>query len=119
MLKEHRIKVGLGNPPEPFYTNDVESQNQVIKHQMNYKAEELPKFISTMREMMVDQRKDIEKALASIGEYRLKHDYQNLAIDAHKFFQMSEKQCERVVKAFFLSPLNECVVAEQVEETNM
>ena len=61
MLKEHRIKAGLGNTLEPFYTNDVESQNQVIKHQMNYKAEELPKFISTMREMMVDQRKDIEK----------------------------------------------------------
>ena len=32
---------------------------------------------------------------------------------------MSEKQCERVVKAFFSSPLNECIVAEQVEETNM
>ena len=37
MLKEHRIKAGLGNTLEPFYTNDVESQNQVIKHQMNYK----------------------------------------------------------------------------------
>jgi len=72
-----------------------------------------------MRETMVDQRKDIEKALASIGEYRLKRDYQNLAIDARKFFQMSEKQRERVVKTFFSSPLNECIVAEQVEETNM
>jgi len=24
---EHRIKAGLGNPPEPFYANDVASQN--------------------------------------------------------------------------------------------
>ena len=34
MLKEQRIKSGLG---DPYYTNDVESQNRVIKHQMNYK----------------------------------------------------------------------------------
>ena len=46
MLKQLRIKAGLGHPPEPFYTNDVESQNRVIKQQMNYKAQELPEFIS-------------------------------------------------------------------------
>ena len=33
MLKPKRICCGLGNPPAPFYTNDVESQNNVIKHQ--------------------------------------------------------------------------------------
>ena len=33
MLKQKRIVCGLGNPPELFYTNDVESQNSVIKHQ--------------------------------------------------------------------------------------
>jgi len=32
---------------------------------------------------------------------------------------MSEKQREQVVKAFFSSLLNECIVSEQVEETNM
>ena len=42
MLKEQRIKSGLG---DPYYTNDVESQNRVIKHQMNYKAQELPELI--------------------------------------------------------------------------
>ena len=42
MLKEQRIKSGLANL---FYTNDVESQNRVIKHQMNYKAQELPELI--------------------------------------------------------------------------
>ena len=46
MLKQLRIKAGLDHPPEPFYTNDVESQNRVIKQQMNYKAQELPEFIS-------------------------------------------------------------------------
>ena len=37
MLKENRVASSLGNPLEPFYTNDVESQNNVIKHQMSYK----------------------------------------------------------------------------------
>ena len=45
MLKDQRIKVGLGDPPQPFYTNDVESLNNVIKHQTQYKAQQLPEFI--------------------------------------------------------------------------
>ena len=31
MLKPVRVAAGLGNPPQPYYTNDVESHNNVIK----------------------------------------------------------------------------------------
>ena len=65
MLKEKRIASGLGDPPEPFYTNDVESQNNIIKHQISYRAQELPEFISTM---MINQRKEIKKTAAGIGD---------------------------------------------------
>ena len=101
MLKQQRVKAGLGNPPEPFYTNDVESQNRVIKHQMNYKAQELPEFISSMKEVVLTQRKEIEKAAANIGEYRLTSEYRNLATDSRKFFQMTEKQREKLTSALF------------------
>ena len=81
MIKEKRIASGLGDPPESFYTNDVESQNNVIKHQMSYKTQELPQFISLMKTMMINQRKAIEKAVADLGEYRLVEAYKHLAID--------------------------------------
>ena len=113
MFKEKRIASGLGDPPEPFYTNDVESQNNVIKHQMSYKTQELPQFISSMKTMMINQRKEIEKAVAGIGEYRLVELYKHLAIDTRKFFQMSDKQREKAVKAVFTTSL------EAVEESSL
>lgn len=78
MLKSRRIQAGLGNPPEPFYTNDVESQNNVIKHQSKYRSQELPQFINSMRDMIVCQRKEIERAVIGIGEYRLSSRFQHL-----------------------------------------
>ena len=110
MLKQHRVKAGLGNPPEPFYTNDVESQNRVIKHQMNYKAQKLPDFISSI---VISQRKEIEKAAANIGEYRLTSEYQNLATDARKFFQMSEKQREKLTNALFSTQLKGYAMSDE------
>ena len=50
MLKPKRICCGLGNPPAPFYTNDVESQNNVIKHQTQYKAKEFPEFVQLSKQ---------------------------------------------------------------------
>ena len=82
MLKEKRVAAGLGDPPEPFYTNDVESQKNVIKHQMSYRAQELPQFISSMKSMMINQRKETEKAVAGIGEYRLVEEYKRLSVDS-------------------------------------
>ena len=41
MLKEKREAAGLGSPPEPFYTNDVESKNRVLKDQTCYKLQQL------------------------------------------------------------------------------
>ena len=71
MLKSVRIKAGLGDPPQPFYTNEVERLNNVIKHQTKYTSQELPQFINSMREMVVCQRKEVERAVIGIGEYRL------------------------------------------------
>ena len=107
MLKKRRIAAGLGNPPDPFYTNDVESQNNVIKHQMNYRPQELPDFISSMKKMVDNQKKEIERAAAGIGEYRLVEDYKHLATETRKFVQMSEKQREKLIRAIFTVPLND------------
>ena len=38
MLRPVRESAGLGSPPEPYYTNAVESKNNVLKQQVQYKA---------------------------------------------------------------------------------
>ena len=117
MLKEKRIASGLGDPPEPFYTNDVESQNNVIKHQMSYRAQELPQFISSMKTMMINQRKEVEKAVAGIGEYRLIEPYKHLSVDTRRFFQMSDKQREKTIKVVFTTPLEAVEESSQQDHT--
>ena len=87
MLRPIRIAAGLGNPPEPYYTNDVESQNNVIKHQVSYKTQELPQFVSSMQAMMEAQRREVERASIGMGEYQLAEEYQYLKIEARKIFQ--------------------------------
>jgi len=110
MIKQLRVKAGLGNPPDPFYTNDVESQNRVIKHQNEYKVQELPQFIESMKTMMISQKKEIQKAIANLGEYRMASDYQHLGVESRKFFQMSENQRERAFNNFFSAGLVEDVI---------
>ena len=105
MLKEKRIASGLGDPPETFYTNDVESQNNVIKHQISYKTQGLPQFVSSMKTMMINQKKEVEKAVAGIREYRLVEAHRHLVVDTRKFFQMSDKQREKAVNAVFTTSL--------------
>lgn len=91
MLKSHRISAGLGHPPEPYYTNDVESLNKVIKQQMKYKAQELPQFIESMKDLIVGQKEEIEKAIIDFGEYRLVESHKHLCVSKQKFF--SNEHC--------------------------
>ena len=49
MLKGIREAAGLGSPLEPFYTNDVESKNRVLKHQTSYKPQQLSSFVESMK----------------------------------------------------------------------
>ena len=86
MLKEKIILAGLGCPPEPFYTNDVESKNRVLKHQTNYRKQELPQFVEHMRELIMKQRSEVEKAVAGRGEYNLTSAYRHLGVETKSFF---------------------------------
>ena len=105
MLKSRRVLCGLGNPPDSFYTNDVEAQNAVIKHQTQYKAQELPTFVETVKKMINRQKKEIEKAVAGLGEYQFSEEYKSFEVPARKFVQMTNKQKEKHLKSFLNAPL--------------
>ena len=38
MLQDIREKAGLGSPPTPYYTNEVESKNKLLKEEVQYKS---------------------------------------------------------------------------------
>lgn len=100
MLKDKREAAGLGSPPEPFYTNDCESKNRVLKHQTSYKAQQLPSFVDSMRQMYEDQKEEVERAVVGIGEYKLCPQYQALGISSKEWYKKNEKQRARILKRF-------------------
>lgn len=92
MTQDVRQLAGLGNPPEPFYTNEVESINRLIKRKVNYKATQWPDFCRQAKEIVEEQQNEVEKAVIGIGEYRLKPAYRHLEVPVHKWNTMTESQ---------------------------
>lgn len=106
MLKEKRQAAGLGSPPEPFYTNDVESKNRVLKEQTCYKPQQLPSFVQSMKSMFEDQKQEIDKAVVGLGEYQLCEEYQSYGVDTKEWFKKNQKQRERVLDRFAKAQLS-------------
>ena len=100
MTRETRIKAGLGNPPRPYYTNEVESKNNILKQHVRYKSSELPTFVDSMKELLEAQQKEIEKSIVGQGEYRIRSEYKMYAVDQTKWYTLSETQRRKCVEKF-------------------
>ena len=98
MLKNVHERAGLGCPPSPYYTNEVESNNRVLKEAVQYKSSQLPEFIEKMKGLMKEQRHEIERAVVGAGEYRLREEYKRLAVNPSKWYKMSGEQRHRKVE---------------------
>ena len=105
MLKETREQAGLGSPPEPFYTNDVESKNRVLKQQTEYKPQELPAFVESMKNLFEEQKLEIEKAVIGSGEFKLLPKYRDLEVQQMEWYKKTDKQRLRVLERFNCAPL--------------
>ena len=108
---------GLGCPPELFYTNDVESKNRVLKHQTNYCKQELPQFVEHMRELIMEQRSEVEKAVAGLGEYNLTSAYRHLGVEMKRWFLKTEAQRKRAIAKFMTAKLVESVESQEAVST--
>ena len=98
MTQEARIKGGLGNPPTPYYTNEVESKNDVLKQHVSYKASDLPKFVDHMKDLLQEQRNEVQRSVISQGEYHLEEEFKSYAIDQAKWFTLDDQRKRRVDK---------------------
>ncbi len=116
MLRPIREKAGLGCPPKPYYTNAIESKNNVLKQKVQYKASQLPAFIDHMKSLLQEQRMEIERALAMSGEYRLHSSYSRFGCSSQKWFRMSEDQRKKKVENFLHAPLSPVVPSTVTEE---
>ena len=105
MIRPLREKAGLGSPPAPFYTNDIESKNNIPKQHLQHKASQLPEFVESMKALITEQRSEVEKAVATYGKYRVVSCYSNLACERQKWFKMTEKQRQNKIKRFMKAPI--------------
>ena len=104
MLRDAREKAGLGSPPAPYYTNEVESKNKVLKCEVQYKSFQLPDFVDKMRSVMEEQQWEIERAVVNIGEYRLRKEYRHLSVESSKWFKLTSDQRKRKIDRLMKAP---------------
>ena len=100
MTQEARIKGGLGNPPIPYYTNEVESKNNVLKQHVSYKASDLPKFVDHVKDLLQEQRNEVQRSVINQGEYRMQEEFKSFAVDQAKWFTLNDEQRKRRVDKF-------------------
>lgn len=98
MLRPLCESAGLGSPPQEYYTNAIESKNNVLKQQVQYKASQLPTLLEHMKSLLGEQRMEIERAVATSGEYRLHPLY--------KMGKMTEDQQKNKMANFFHATLS-------------
>ena len=107
MIQKVRTEAGLGNPPVPYYTNEVESKNHILKQHVHYKASELPTFVDNMKDLLQQQRKEIERSIIAQGEYRLQGDYKKYGVQSAKWFTLTADQRSRYIDKFLSATMLE------------
>ena len=105
VIRPLREQVGLGSPPAPYYTNDIESKSNILKQHLQRKASQLSEFVKSMKALITEQRSEIEKAVATYGKYRVVSCHSNLACEHQKWFKMSEKQRQSKINQFMKAPI--------------
>lgn len=67
MTADIRAKASLRNPPERFYTNDSETNNERIKHKMDHREARLCSFVASMKQLAYSQETEFAKALCGMS----------------------------------------------------
>ena len=106
MVQSVHTEAGLGNPTVPYYTNDVESKNHILK-QHAYYASELPTFVDNMKDLLQQQRKEVERSIIAQGEYKLQENYTKYGVQSAKWFTMTSDQRAKHIDKFMNAALLE------------
>ena len=110
MLKNVRVKAGMGQKPDHFYTNTSESMNKTLEERTDYKAQGLRQFIDKMFIFHKAQENLIKKAVLRNDRWRFRNEYEHLEMDSDKWFSISEKMQKAHIKKVLSEPLPPTVV---------
>ena len=81
-LAEVRVAAGLGNPPNKWVNNTMESLNLVIKEQINNNAVDMVTFLEAVKEKVFDQQlEELVKGIYGMGEYCLVEEFSSYQVD--------------------------------------
>ena len=100
MRQDLREAVGLGSPPRTFTTNASESINAMLKRKVNYKESEWPEFNEAVKQLVMEQREEIIRALSGRGQYRLVQQFSHYSVSATKWAKMRPEQRREVITQF-------------------
>jgi hypothetical protein len=99
MLKEVRIRAGLGDPPTTYTTNANESVNSLLKAKVDYKASELHIFCQKLEELVDAQSNNIERAFTiQNGPYTVAPLYSDLRNTPKDWFKLSTSAKQAYLK---------------------
>ena len=87
-----------------FTTNTAEAINHVIKTFQDRKAEDLPKFIRDLHDLIIDQEENAFLATIKQGRFRLRDEFGNHYIDRNDFYRLPQGfKEEKALKVFQIS----------------
>ena len=89
MLKPLRISAGLGNPPQPFTTNRVESINNLLKKETNGPLP-VNQCVQKIKQLVERQQRNVRWAIIEKGPYKLHPDYIQYRVDPSEWVNWSE-----------------------------
>ena len=99
MLTEVRVAAGLGNPPNKWVNNRMESLHLVIKEQINNNAVDMVTFLEAVKEKVFDQQlEELVKRIYGIGEYRLVEELSSYQVDPVRWVSMTTDQRKALVE---------------------
>ena len=98
MLKPVRIRVGLGQPPRPYYTNMVECANSLFSSETGHKELPVNEFVASMQALTERQARNVRWAIINKGSYELHPDLSHLQLLEETWLQMGEELGERIIR---------------------
>ena len=101
MISSVREAAGLGCPPVRYTTNRNESLNKVAKAQANFSRMSWVQLNDNMYQLILDQHKEVERAVYKMGEYQLRESYCHLEVDSACWFKMTPEQRTRHLQKVF------------------
>ena len=104
MTADVRTKVGLGSPPDKFYTNDSENTNVRLRHKTQGKEMGETAFAKAVKAEMIEDDQEAEVILALFGaseRYELREQFKRFQLSADEWWDMNERQRKEYVQKIY------------------